>query len=1193
MSDKPDDEIEIDFSAITNIFKKKKKVHEHQSSEIEHKKENREEEQKIELSPKEHHTEHHEHKKIEHETKGHISHHHTEKEHNEDQKKHHEHKKHEDSDEISFDFSAIKNIFKSEKKTSHKEDDEIGLDLKSVTNFFSKKSWIITVLLAILVVWMSVDVRMDTMNLGFTDRFADESVRNYFRSQITQQVTSQNPNLPSQTRDQVIEQEYQKFFAANREQISTQVRATSLYFKTAWSDEKPGDCLQDFDWFRCNPYMPDIDPYYWLRYAKNIENHGYAGDEKKNGVDWDNHMLAPNGRPVTIPDLFHPQSIVFLHTILKLFKPDITIYQAEFFYPVIVTAFSTLFVFLIAYRIAGNFGGLFAGAMFAFSFAVLNRTLFGHGDSDAWVVFFPVLITWLYLEAFEARKLWLIIVASAAAGVAVGMYSIAWGGWWYIFDFILAMTGLYLIYQGISHFRELKKGLKSFMLVEPIRNGLVILGIFFLFSGIFVSLLNSFVTFSSVPLGSLGFTRIKDAVLPTLWPNVLTTVAELNEGNLGNVINSMGGPWMFWIGLLGIGFSMLLIKEGGKKTLSRSDLVFVALVIAWYSGLIVFRSNLGDTLFIVLLFIPVLYRAVSSIMERRSIDIGVAILLSIWFAGTTYASFKGIRFTLLLGSAYAVAFGVFFGILFTLLYKWLKENFNIKDWIPAVLVGLIAFAFFFVWFWPPGMLYLDGGSVAKAAYSIAENDVPIINDAWWKSLTKIKQESKPNAQINSWWDFGHHFKAIADRPVTFDGTTQDTPQAHWTGKNLLTSSEEENVGILRMLACGGNNAFETLNPINKGDTHTTIDTLYKIIIKNKAQAKSILKQEGLSDEQAESVLKYTHCEPPEMFYITSEDMIGKAGVWGHFGSWNFERAYIWFYLKDKALDEAVSYMTNNFNYTKKQSEDLYFEAQAITDQSEANAWVAPWPGYAGGGSCSVSEGKIICPVQLQQGIVTNFEINTSDYNGVITAPNGQNLIPDGVVYVKDQEVKTKKYNNPTFPYSFVLIPNGAAYNYILAAPSLASSIFTRTFYLKGVGLHYLRPFSHETSLIGTDIYVWKVDWDGGEPNKIEAPKTNTATIEYIGYFNNGTVFDSSIIDWRNKNVSSQTNLSGRNDTKTFSFKLGKSEVIAGMDAAVSKMIVNQTSFMEIPPELGYGTDPTQHPLGNITLNFKVLLLKVE
>src|SRR3989338_9936500 len=102
-------------------------------------------------------------------------------------------------------------------------------------------------------------------------------------------------------------------------------------------------------------------------------------------------------------------------------------------------------------------------------------------------------------------------------------------------------------------------------------------------------------------------------------------------------------------------------------------------------------------------------------------------------------------------------------------------------------------------------------NVIQQSENIVRNDVPLINDAWYKALTRINENSQEDAIITSWWDFGHHFKVIADRAVTFDGTTQSTPQAHWVGRLLSTSSEKEAIGILRMLNCGAEQGTQRIN----------------------------------------------------------------------------------------------------------------------------------------------------------------------------------------------------------------------------------------------------------------------------------------------------------------------------------------------------------------------------------------------
>ena len=73
----------------------------------------------------------------------------------------------------------------------------------------------------------------------------------------------------------------------------------------------------------------------------------------------------------------------------------------------------------------------------------------------------------------------------------------------------------------------------------------------------------------------------------------------------------------------------------------------------------------------------------------------------------------------------------------------------------------------------------------------------------------------------------------------------------------------------------------------------------EIIPLDKPEAENALLKHGFSDENISKILKYTHCDPPDNYFITSADMVNKAGVWGHFGSWDFDRALIYNTLKKK------------------------------------------------------------------------------------------------------------------------------------------------------------------------------------------------------------------------------------------------------------------------------------------------------
>ena len=63
--------------------------------------------------------------------------------------------------------------------------------------------------------------------------------------------------------------------------------------------------------------------------------------------------------------------------------------------------------------------------------------------------------------------------------------------------------------------------------------------------------------------------------------------------------------------------------------------------------------------------------------------------------------------------------------------------------------------------------------------------------------------------------------------------------------------------------------------------------------------------------------------------------------------------------------------------------------------------------------------------------------------------------------------------------------------------------------------------------------------------------------------------------------------------KSFSFKLGKGEVIKGWDMGVKNMKVGGKRVLEVPPELGYGSKGIGPIPGNSQLHFEVELKHVS
>lgn len=884
-------------------------------------------------------------------------------------------------EDLALYLSKVTGFFKSKKNKQSKEgvsDKDLSLNFKSIMNFFNKYGVVFLILIAI---FFAVFIRMQSANLGFTDGWASSTVDNYYLNQVRAQVDQQYPNLPQANKDAIANQQFADFKSSNKQLFEQQVTELSKQFKGFYK----------FDIDDKN-YMPDIDPYVFLRQAENYLDHGYIGDEKRiidgKEVQWDTHQRAPLG-VLLPPKTIHPYVLAYLHKIIKIFDPKTTPMNSAAFFPVLFALLSVIPAFFIGRRVAGNVGGFFSALIIAIHPAFMGRSLWGHADTDAYNIFFPLFAAWTFIIALDQKDRKKQAIYAIISAFIIGVYALAWDGWWYVFDFIIGAVVLYGLFTLVKE--------KAF--TDKTKNVIITAVIFIVASGIFVSLFSpsGVQSFINAPLAPISFSKLKIAAHETLWPNVYTTVAELNPANFSQILGSLGGGLLFFISLVGI--ALMFIKRKGK------------------------------------------------------LHIETAILIILWYIGIFYASTKGVRFTMMLVPPFALAFGAALGRIYNGITVYAKKDMHISEKITGVVLIIIFL-----------LLLIKPYNQSMGA---ANSDVPIVNDAWFNSLNKIKLESAPNAIINSWWDFGHHFKYYADRAVTFDGGSQNTPMAHWIGKVLLTDDEDLAVGILRMLDCGSNTAFEKLNGVIN-DTSLSVKMLYDIVTLSREDAKNYISGFGVSDSDAEEILKYTHCNPPEDYFITSEDMIGKSGVWAHFGSWDFDRADIWVFAKNMPQNQAVDFIMKNSNVSRDEAEKLYFEVQGIVDEGEANSWIAPWPSYAGTQNCVNVENKTI---NCGNGITINLTSKE------VKVPTQQGIMPPNSFVYKTAQGVTEKESDSSLGLSVALL-NAQNPVIVIMQPQLAKSMFTRLYYYEGYGLEHFDLFTHQTGITGTNVYVWKIDWDG-------------------------------------------------------------------------------------------------------------------
>ncbi|MFH1917263.1 MAG: STT3 domain-containing protein [Nanoarchaeota archaeon] len=1036
--------------------------------------------------------------------------------------------------------SAVKSEQKPESRPASRGDD-LSLNFKGI--FGNKKLFAVIsiVLLLAMAFGTSWYVRTRTLELPQTRDWAENNVFSFYKDSISQRVNQQYPNLPKASKDEIVNKEFNTFYQANKGNIDANTLEVQRMIKKNFQDDSG------------MTYILNIDSFFFLRKARNIVEKGTYYDVMKDGVPYDDHMKAPSGLPAE-NDL-HSASAAYLFFLVRIFNPDASLPHVAFFVPVLLSSLLVIPVFFIVRKKAGNFAGFFAALLFAVHPVFLGRSMGGDFDNDVQNVFFPLIITWLLLEMLETKSVRKKFILTTAMGVLTGMFSFAWkGGWWYLFHFVIGVFAVYIWYvmiKQIAHNAARKKvfGLSAFwarglvffgplllggilfllhsiagivffgiyalalfvymlklILPDVIKklqkrttkndvlfNALVILIGFIIVSGVFVSLFTNTQVFTTAILAPLRITALQQAANVDYWPNVYTTVAELNVTNFAGVINNIdlfGGlsskvPIFFLIAIMGVILGLTREKMGWKEYFLLGFSLVFYFVMTRPSVL-----NLPKFTYLLLFVIPILI-GLYFLLEDETVDVQFAIFLILWFVATIYAGTKGVRFIHLLVPAFAVAVGFTIGKVYNALSRIVTKDLHINNLIAKTCIGILI------------LLLLI--SPLKAADNIATTHIPIFDRAWYNAMDTVRENSKPDAIINSWWDFGHFFKYVADRGVTFDGAVQNSPPAHLIGKTLATDNQDVSVGILRMLDCDQNEAFYTLSDA-MGGTLPAIKLMNEVIVVDKMSAEKMLVDAKLSQAVVVSVLEKTHCAPPENYFVTSGDMIGKAGVWAHFGYWNFTRAYMYNNLRGKSRDKALSFLKTEFGMADDEAEQVYLDVIGLVSDREANSWISPWPGYVTQNAlpCERKNATVECRVNLgigqTQQVTTvlelviidlldleNSSIQITAFDKTLTQRLATQIErPKHFVITGEDDFITIPFDNGTFPYDIVV----DTYNLrlVIADPLLSKSTFTKLFYLNGIYMDHFDKLFEERSQTQGNVIVWKVDWDGKSGDELDAMK---------------------------------------------------------------------------------------------------------
>ena len=399
-----------------------------------------------------------------------------------------------------------------------------------------------------------------------------------------------------------------------------------------------------------------------------------------------------------------------------------------------------------------------------------------------------------------------------------------------------------------------------------------------------------------------------------------------------------------------------------------------------------------------------------------------ALIMLVWSIAMSFAVLRGVRFLIFL----LIPLGVSLGWGISEAYAYFKK----KNRLSAIIFALLT-------------LILICPLLVNNAYKTASSIYPLIDDTWYKILNTVKEKTPQDTILNSWWDYGDWFKVIGRRRVIFDGQSQDTPQAYWMGKALLSNNEEEAIAILRMLNNGGNKAFEIINDYIKDPLKSELLLEGVLAFPPDKVQQTLL--EYLPVLKVQEVMRLLFSTPSRACFVVDNTMVFKMPAISFLGNWNFAKVYIAQNFNKEEKGQIIERL-KKLGGNPQDLQRFYQEIFLISDKN-FNEWLS-WRLQFYGGLVNGKEKDGV--VFFDNGFMYNLKAQT------IQSSNGQ--IPVSLFLLKDNNFIEIAMPNANIGFSALVFIASDGYKCVLLDRSLGNSLFSRLYFLRGKGLKHFAPF---------------------------------------------------------------------------------------------------------------------------------------
>ncbi|MFT4244492.1 MAG: STT3 domain-containing protein [Candidatus Woesearchaeota archaeon] len=933
------------------------------------------------------------------------------------------------------------------------------------------------------------------------------SVLEQIQQQLALQIQQEFPNVDQQLLANQVNSQMQEIIRTNSFQGQDLDELVEAQFR---------NYIRNFQFESGRTYVGDIDTYHYINEAKNILVNGHAGTTlDENGTPIDELATAPQGRTRSSNPEMHSRVITILYQINGVDPQNPTIEdrtQAMFTLSAWLAVLSVIPMFFLLRSMTNTPLSIVGTLMFVTSSIYVGRTQAGYVSTDGYIMLFSLLTVFLLYMALKLQKQMFRIGLAILAGISITLLLWAWSPGTYLVVFTLSALLVPIFYEGVSYLKsqyklyQENKEIKSnkdkkqlFSISELSSNftsqfkAAIVAGVYFVTANvlqiIFFSRELVYFTLNDILRRIDGLAGVQST---NIWPNVLSSVAELRNTSFNSILDQLlvgaskdTALFFITVGLLGlfmfttshISFKKLFPQYNSnvlKWGMYSIGAVYYFIILLYFSNLTVNYSFI----FLGLLFLPIMIGLILRIFDEdiKESDVFMVSLISAWFAGGIFMSLNGVRFLLILYPAFVLLFILGLYKFYTELGHLIKLEFeNMK--VP-VFVFVISFFSVFV------LLSVFSPQLDRS-YALTNSNIPNFDDGWYELMDFARENTTHSAIISSWWDFGHFFRAVGQRGVYFDGATQQTPAAYWVGNWLLTDDEDRAVNIMRMLSCSLNQGFEyvdevfveEMNDESRGvHAFNVVDELVNLNKEEKIEYLENYSRFDFSQQHIDDIMNLVHCdEPRQTLAVASGDMIGKAGVWAHWGLWNPTKKYVLDNYQQLSVEEISSILEIEVEVVNQmvqelQSIDSRAQNLGVSRTDLRNQWLAPYPSYLGNPfECQFRNEVVNCQDQFI--IDLSNRSNISVQGQLTDSLTVSRLIIPTMFGMEIIELNDREH------LDILLTPGEGTAQLLPAQYPLGNSMFTKLYFLQGYDTTQFDLLKQVQTQTASRVFMYDVNFD--------------------------------------------------------------------------------------------------------------------